>query len=371
MTVESALERLLATDSPAADWFAPSFLRAVPPAKMQEIVARLHAEGGSLRTIRAEGSHWVAELERASCRIEAALDGQGRFVSLWFKPLDVQTATLEEALADLRALPGKASVLVTSDGADRGAIEPDLPLAVGSTFKLATLAALRREIDGKKRSWRDVVELAPEARSLPSGILQEWPAGAALTVDSLATLMIAQSDNTATDTLIHLLGRNAIEPFASRNRPYPTTRELFVLKAPANAELLGRWRRGDEAGRRALLDAIRSLPLPDRAAYPREPTALDVEWFFSARELCDLMKAVHDLPFMSINPGPAERADWDAVAFKGGSEPGVINMTTWLEKNGHAHCVSATWNAPERLDEPRFAVAYRRILTWLKGPAIR
>ncbi len=184
---------------------------------------------------------------------------------------------------------------------------------------------------------------------------------------ALAALMISRSDNTATDALIGLLGRDAIEPFASRNKPYLTTRDAFVLKVPANADLLARFQRGDETGRRAVLKEAQGKPLPNAETYPKEPAALDVEWFFSARELCDLMKGVQDMPLMSINPGLAERGDWDAIAFKGGSEPGVLNMTTWVEKGGHAHCVSATWNAPQNLEDLRFASTYRRVLAWLKA----
>src|SRR5215472_9459217 len=117
-----------------------------------------------------------------------------------------------------------------SDGSQRGAIEADTALAVGSTFKLAALATLRSDVDKKKRSWKDVVELRPEAKSLPSGVLQDWPDHAPLTLYTLAALMISQSDNTATDALIGLLGREKVEAFASRNKPYLTTREMFVLK---------------------------------------------------------------------------------------------------------------------------------------------
>ena len=38
--------------------------------------------------------------------------------------------------------------------------------------------------------------------------------------------------------------------------------------------------------------------------------AQDVEWFYSARELCTLMDGVDHLPLMSINPGVAARRDW-------------------------------------------------------------
>ena len=81
------------------------------------------------------------------------------------------------------------------------------------------------------------------------------------------------------------------------------------------------------------------------------------------------MSKVHDLPLMGINPGAAKKSDWDHVAYKGGSEPGVINLTTWVAKGAKSYCVSATWNDHEPLDETRFALAYSGVLTFLaKSP---
>jgi hypothetical protein len=78
------------------------------------------------------------------------------------------------------------------------------------------------------------------------------------------------------------------------------------------------------------------------------------------------MKKVSDLPLMSINAGVALPTEWDRVAYKGGSEPGVLNFTTEVEKGGKHHCVVATWNAKGRLDEMRFVTMYRQVLSSLK-----
>lgn len=367
VTAEQALTRLFTADSPSSAWFTPAFLTAVSLAKVAGIVKDVHASGGAYVGARAVEGHWIVELERGSWRADVTLDDEGRFKGLWIVPDEVKTAKLEEALADFRALPGKVNVLVLSDGSERGSIEADLILAVGSTFKLAVLAALRADIEKKKRSWRDVVELSLEDKSLPSGILQDWPDRAPMTLYALAALMISRSDNTATDALIKLLGRETVEPYAPGNKPFITTREMFTLKAPGNSDALTRFRRGDEGARRSLLSELRNKPLPKVETYPKVPTALDVEWWFSARELCDLMKRVHDLSLMGINAGVAKRDAWSSIAYKGGSEPGVLNMTTWVEKDGHAHCVAATWNAVQTLDERAFTRAYSRIFTWLHG----
>ncbi|MGQ9871393.1 serine hydrolase [Leptodesmis sp.] len=55
--------------------------------------------------------------------------------------------------------------------------------------------------------------------------MQTWPDDSLLTVQSLAPLMISQSDNTVTDHLIHLVRREAIEAIAPCHRPFLSTRE--------------------------------------------------------------------------------------------------------------------------------------------------
>lgn len=67
-------------------------------------------------------------------------------------------------------------------------------LQVASTFKLAASAALREEIDAGRRAWGDVVTLRDEWRSLPTGRLRDWPAGARLTLHTLAALIISDRE---------------------------------------------------------------------------------------------------------------------------------------------------------------------------------
>jgi hypothetical protein len=66
---------------------------------------------------------------------------------------------------------------------------------------------------------------------------------------------------------------------------------------------------------------------------------------------------------MQINPGVAAKKDWQQIAYKGGSEPGVLNFTTALTaKNGRHYCVAATWNSEGFLDENKFAMLYAGVL---------
>ena len=70
---------------------------------------------------------------------------------------------------------------------------------------------------------------------------------------------------------------------------------------------------------------------------------------------------------MSINPGIANPKDWERIAYKGGSEPGVLNFTTWLKgKNGKQYCVVATWNNSDApVNEGKFAALYGGVISFL------
>jgi beta-lactamase class A len=361
-TPEQALVRLFSSDKASPDWFGPAFLKQVPMATIDAIVGQIRASGGALKGVAQKGDKLLVTFERSATLATVALDDQGRFTTLLVRPAAPESATIEETIAAFRALPGKVSVVLETDGKERASIEPDLALGTGSSFKMAILAALRVDVEKKKRSWKDVITLGPEHRSLPSGMLHTWPDGTPMTLGSLAGLMISISDNTATDALLGVVGRKNVEKLAPRNKPFLATAEMFKLKGKGEEEALRAYQKGDEAARRKVLAGLAKKPLPSLKGYPTEPKALDVEWFFTARELCALMKRVHDMPVMRINPGVASKSDWDSVAYKGGSEPGVLSMTTWVEKGGRAHCVSATWNANEVLDEGAFHAAYTKAL---------
>lgn len=372
LTPRTALERLLAADRVLAQWFAPSFLAQVAAAQVEQVVAELKRAHGAYQRVEGDGPvEYVGVFERAVVPVQIALDAEGRISGLRFSQARARISRVDHAVEAFRALPGRVSLLILEEGREHAALNPDTPLAVGSAFKLAVLAALAEQIGSGRRSWRDVVDLRPEWKSLPSGMIQNWPDGSALTVHTLASLMISISDNTATDVLIHTLGREAVEALApTRNRPFLTTREAWILKAPGNQDLLTRYRTGNESARRDVLREVQSRPLPGddlSSALASGPVAIDVvEWFFTARELCAIIARVAELPLMGINPGLANRRDWTRVAFKGGSEPGVLNLTTLVESRNRKLCVVATWNNDARLEDARLRSLYSGVLDLLK-----
>jgi beta-lactamase class A len=162
----------------------------------------------------------------------------------WFRPAQPE-GDIDAHVAAIKALPGRTSVLVLTDSKLVAAHDADIPLAVASAGKLAVLLALKNAVSDGRLSWEDVVTLDPKWRSLPSGQLQDWPDGTPLTIASLAHLMISVSDNTATDALIHLVGREAIQAVSRRNIPFVDTRNLHSSngrECPASHRMVERRR---------------------------------------------------------------------------------------------------------------------------------
>ncbi|MBX6341167.1 MAG: serine hydrolase, partial [Thermomicrobiaceae bacterium] len=79
-----------------------------------------------------------------------------------------------------------------------------------STFKTLLLYELYRQVDAGRIDPAARIRFEDRHRVPGSGVLQDLDAGPSLTVKDYATLMIVVSDNSATDIVYHLLGREAI-----------------------------------------------------------------------------------------------------------------------------------------------------------------
>jgi beta-lactamase class A len=181
--------------------------------------------------------------------------------------------------------------------------------------------------------------------------------------------MISISDNTAADALVRIVGENALRPYARENQPFLTTREAFTLKSKPGADLLSAYRSATTpAARESVLKRVALLPLPSADDLLTSPE-LTVEWHYSVRDLCGLLDRVSEVPLMSINPGVADAAAFRHVAYKGGSDLGVINLTTAVTTTrGTRICFSATLNDPTRqVDAQAFEVAYGGVMRFLEG----
>lgn len=244
-------------------WFSASFLARVPIASLDAILAQI---GGSLgKYASVEGSHddFIAHFANGTDEVVLHLDSDFKIDGLLFKPPNVHAASLEDALLAVRKPNETLSYVVVEGRSERASLDASEPLAVGSTFKLAVLAALRDTIARGARRWTDVVPLDGSWKSLPSGVMQTWPIGLPITLATYAAQMISISDNTAADALIHIVGPAALAPYVARNRPFLTTREMFELTDPLRSTHVAEYREARTAARRAaVLRDVDALSAP-------------------------------------------------------------------------------------------------------------
>jgi beta-lactamase class A len=349
--------------SPTEQLFTDQFLAAVSLSRLQTIVSQVKSQVGDFVRVTGSSSPYTLVMAKGTVSVAISLDTAGKVQGLRILAINPASGSLQETLESFDELPGTVSYLITRDGETVAARSPGQPLAVGSSFKLAVLRALRDEIEKGRLAWNQVVELQERWRSLPSGILQDWPAGSSITLETLATLMISLSDNTASDALIDIVGREKVEAYAPDSRPLLTTREFFLLKKPENRNTRERYLAADAGERRQILAELEGeLPSPD--LFSGEPVAPRIEWFMSTEQLTRLIRELSDIPLLSVNSGPAQPGNWRRVAYKGGSEPGIINMTLYLESaEGTAYTVSVTWNRTEAaIDESRFVTLVQGLL---------
>lgn len=391
---------------------APAFLNAVPFDRFTAITAQLRAAEGGFTlesldpgaTDRALVAHLTGRKTGAPFRLRLNLDDAGLVAGLLIQPApDRATPALKDWAdldARLAALPGAANFgayelgAAPNDGGDGPAESPltalhafnaDKPLAIGSTFKLWILGALADRIaaadelaPGVGFAWDAPLPIDDARKSLPSGVMQDQPAGKTFPLREFAAKMISISDNTATDHLLHAAGRGRAERFMAartadpaRNIPFVSTRELFVLKLSPGTDLAERYMKADADARRAMLaeggDVAKARPNLAAAAFWTAPRFIDrLEWFATPQDLARTMAALDARSkrpglapvreILSINPGlPLNRTDWPFIGYKGGSEPGVLNLTWLLDRrDGRTFVLTLGWNDPRRkVDEAK------------------
>ncbi|WP_271438750.1 serine hydrolase [Pontixanthobacter luteolus] len=391
---ERATEALsvLQGDALAENIFDPAFLQDVSAEQLIELGERLESEFGkpvvveSINPTSAYSSGLTVRFERGIGMGQITLSPADphRITGLQFTSFHPLNDSIEKIEAELEALPGEIAVLFTplaDTGAPIFSLNPDAQMAIGSTFKLYVLSALARSINTGERNWNDVVVV--DRKSFPSGQLQAWPDGTPMTLQTLATMMITISDNTATDMLFHELGRSKVEAEMeivghsdpARNKPFLSTLELFALKGSDGN--LRKYIAANETAKRRILDDFQDDVGGDPAKVepPRfvQPTAIGtVEWFASASDLKQLAVRLAQIDdptarmILSVNPSlpPELTQGWSYTGYKGGSEPGVLNLT-WLlrDKAGQWHMLTMGWNDPNQpLENARLELLAQRLL---------
>ena len=371
--------RLLQGEEIEAEVFDENFRNAVPPAQFRALAAQVRAQQGkplaveSIVPQNANSATLGIRFEKSIGTINLALENSPphRIAGLLLTGFEAAGETVSEVLAAVDALPGRQAVLIQKLEAGNqppiAALDPDGRYAIASAFKLYILAELDRAVQAGERKWSDVVTLGP--KSHPSGISQNWPDGSPTTLHTLATLMISISDNSATDTLIRVIGQDRLAAMVKgaghhrpdHLRPFLMTRQASALKMPVHADLRTRFLSAGPTERERLLaefDKDLTLDSLDSRLLTSKPNFIDqLEWFATPRDMVSLIAYLNSnagpetLAILAINPGIGQDAarKWSYFGYKGGSEPGVLSYNFLLRsKAGDSYAISVNWNNAEQ-----------------------
>lgn len=121
-----------------------------------------------------------------------------------------------EAFAKSQAagIKGRVGVYVKhiESGETLGVRENEL-FQLASVFKIPVLFTLFKQVSLGKLSLDDRVMFAENMKTYGSGLLTAMKPGLNLSVQDLAVLMMARSDNTATDILFQMVGRESVAAY--------------------------------------------------------------------------------------------------------------------------------------------------------------
>lgn len=286
-------------------------------------------------------------LPRAAAAQQSGATPASPAPSTW-EEIDNRLASIAPATALL------AAELIDDEIVPVHAYNPDLVLPIGSSYKLWILGTLAMQVEEGTLDWEQIVEIEDRYRSVPGGDLRYVTAGSPFTMRYLTERMIQKSDNTATDHMLHLAGRENVEAALTAmgvadpalNVPLLSTRELAMLKFACTTEEVDAYIAASvDERRRILAEEVAAIPYEALADLDQTaPIEIDrIEWFASREDLARTMAwllAQSQKPglrpvteILSLEtPVPFDGETWPYVGYKGGSELGVLSATWLLQR---------------------------------------
>lgn len=320
--------------------FSALMLAAIPPDQLNASLAGAK-DLRLVKVIHSADTVLVTEVTTGGRTLwmELTVDAEGKISGLRLtppvtpKPTPTSWKEIDERVRKVAPRVGFLAAEITRDGrcVPVRSLASRTPRPLGSMFKLYVLAAVAEKIP----NWDTKLTIKPSLKSLPSGELQDRPDNSKVSVLEATKLMIAISDNTATDLLMHKVGRKTVEAYQSRNAPLLTTRELFALKGAAYPEHAKRYLSLGEKQRRAYLDkVVAKIPLREIRPWTA-PRELDtIEWFGSPADVCAAHAKLRGLGDKRVGQVMSQTdaglgldaKKWRPAWFKGGSEAGLVAL---------------------------------------------
>jgi Beta-lactamase enzyme family/ORF 12 gene product N-terminal len=366
----AATAHLPTSDAEVRAHVDPGLLPLLSPAAFNQSLQALNqwlraGTGAKLASVTVDEPTMVVAIVSAGgagprVRVGVTVEGRGLIGDLDVSPTIAGPvpATWAGVDAALRSVAPQVRLLVAdvSNGSCQPVhrIGPATAAPFGSVLKLYVLVALGQAVVAGKVAWDQPLTVTAQLKSLPSGVLQYEPDGTQISVRDAAAKMVFLSDNTATDMLINLVGRPAVEPALTAtgmanpalNRPFLTTRETYVLALdPALAK---RYLAANEAGRRALLaNTVDRRPLPDAVAAMRtSSTRADAYGFGWSASASDVRRAGRPGP--PTGPGPRSAGRFRLATTSSGSTRLCGRRPGARADSGQGSWPWPTWPPPGR-----------------------
>jgi beta-lactamase class A len=350
--------------------YSQKFQKELPASKLAAVLGELHTAYGDCESIiesqTKDGKTTFVTQNKGGKKLEFLLFSRdGEIEGLLFRGESlppVSYADWQAVSNDIKKMPRGNFLLQDLDSGKtiaQSRSKERTPL--GSVFKLFVLDTLAEQIAIGKMSWETPMKLNKDFYSLPGGRMQEETPGTVHTLKEYALPMIAISDNTATDHLVQLLGREAIEARIKQlnlkksyswNRPFLTTLDLFRVRAAFKDASYERYNNAKRSDRLKMLEALpKSDDLAKNLADWSSPRGImQLEWYSTPQEICQLLSSIDTRATRAKDNTPRDILasntpfvesihGFDYAGYKGGSEPGVIQMAYLLKKKGKRYCL--------------------------------
>lgn len=359
--------------------FSPEFLQNVSPSSVQASIDQMRAavsdpEISDLVTATPVFTRAVVQNRGANTNglfvsVNASYASGGLITGLQFRtgfPRGGSNVASADAGLNLQQLGAKFAGLASNTSMLVASIDNDrcrplfnqaaaTPRPTGSIFKLWVLGALTEEIRAGRIASTQMVPLSAD-HLVPAGArINDTPLGTQFSISELANLMIGISDNTATDHLHALVGRDRIEailqPFGNKNRdlltPFLSTNEQFHIFWSLAPALATSYAEGTEEEQRSILEnSIEPLGPVTEFARNNQDALFNSSWAASALDVCqayaglrrfDNRSAAFDVMDQAAGADAvllSTRSRWDRVWAKGGSlanaQGNYVFTLSWL-----------------------------------------